>query len=140
MLGRERIIVISGDALTDIDLDEVIRFHESKSAVATIVTTRVPNPLEYGIVVFDEGGESGVHEKPSWGQVFSDTVNTGIYVLEPEVLDYIDPGRPVDFSQDVFPKLLHEGEIVQFVTTGYWCDVGNLQQYREAQMDAVTVR
>ncbi|HHX25392.1 MAG TPA: NTP transferase domain-containing protein [Firmicutes bacterium] len=140
MLGRERVIVISGDALTDIDLDEVIRFHEAKSAMATIVTTRVPNPLEYGIVVFDEEGRiRRFLEKPSWGQVFSDTVNTGIYVLEPEVLDYIDPGRPVDFSQDVFPKLLHEGErLFGFVTTDYWCDVGNLQQYREAQIDAVT--
>ena len=140
MLGRERVIVISGDALTDIDLDEVIRFHESKSAMATIVTTRVPNPLEYGIVVFDDEGRiRRFLEKPSWGQVFSDTVNTGIYVLEPEVLDYIDPGRSVDFSQDVFPKLLHGGErLFGFVTTDYWCDVGNLQQYREAQIDAVT--
>lgn len=140
MLGRERVIVISGDALTDINLDEVIRFHGSKSAMATIVTTRVPNPLEYGIVVFDgEGRIRRFLEKPSWGQVFSDTVNTGIYVLEPEVLDYIDPGRPQDFSQDVFPKLLHEGEkLFGFVTTDYWCDVGNLQQYREAQIDAVT--
>ena len=91
MLGRERVIVISGDALTDIDLDDVVRFHESKSAMATIVTTRVPNPLEYGIVVFDDEGRiRRFLEKPSWGQVFSDTVNTGIYVLEPEVFDYID--------------------------------------------------
>lgn len=140
VLERERAIVISGDALTDIDLDEVIRFHESKSAMVTIVTTRVPNPLEYGIVVLDgEGRIRRFLEKPSWGQVFSDTVNTGIYVLEPEVLDYIDPGKPQDFSQDVFPKLLHEGErLFGFVTTDYWCDVGNLQQYREAQIDAVT--
>ena len=73
--------------------------------MATIVTTRVPNPLEYGIVVFDDEGRiRRFLEKPSWGQVFSDTVNTGIYVLEPEVLDYIDPGRSVDFSQDVFPS------------------------------------
>ncbi len=126
VLERERAIVISGDALTDIDLDEVIRFHESKSAMVTIVTTRVPNPLEYGIVVLDgEGRIRRFLEKPSWGQVFSDTVNTGIYVLEPEVLDYIDPGKPQDFSQDVFPKLLHEGErLFGFVTTDYWCDVG----------------
>ena len=139
MLGRERVIVISGDALTDIDLDDVVRFHESKSAMATIVTTRVPNPLEYGIVVFDDEGRiRRFLEKPSWGQVFSDTVNTGIYVLEPEVFDYIDSGRSVDFSQDVFPKLLHGGErLFGFVTTDYWCDVGNLQQYREAQIDAV---
>lgn len=139
VFGRERVLVISGDALTDIDLREAVRFHEEKSAVATIVTTRVDNPLEYGIVVTDDEGRiRRFLEKPSWGEVFSDTVNTGIYILEPEVLDYIDPGRPVDFSQDVFPALLRDGKrLYSYVASGYWCDVGNIQQYRQAQVDAV---
>ena len=139
VFGRERVLVISGDALTDIDLEQAIRFHESKSAVATIVTTRVDNPLEYGIVVTDDEGRiRRFLEKPSWGEVFSDTVNTGIYILEPEVLDYIEPGKPSDFSQDVFPALLRDGKrLYAHVASGYWCDVGNLRQYRQAQVDAV---
>ncbi|MDI7247681.1 MAG: sugar phosphate nucleotidyltransferase [Bacillota bacterium] len=140
VFGRERVLVISGDALTDIDLDEAVRFHETRSAVATIVTTRVDNPLEYGIVVTDDEGRiRRFLEKPSWGEVFSDTVNTGIYILEPEVLDYIDPGKSTDFSQDVFPALLRDGKrLYAHVASGYWCDVGNIQQYRQAQVDAVT--
>ncbi len=140
VFGRERVLVISGDALTDIDLEEALRFHEAKSAVATIVTTRVDNPLEYGIVVTDDEGRiRRFLEKPSWGEVFSDTVNTGIYILEPEVLDYTDPGKQTDFSQDVFPALLRDGKrLCAHVASGYWCDVGNIQQYRHAQVDAVT--
>ncbi|MGE5587219.1 MAG: sugar phosphate nucleotidyltransferase [Clostridia bacterium] len=139
VFDRERVLVISGDALTDIDLREAVRFHEARSAVATIVTTRVDNPLEYGIVVTDDEGRiRRFLEKPSWGEVFSDTVNTGIYILEPEVLDYIDPGKPADFSQDVFPALLRDGKrLYAHVASGYWCDVGNVQQYRQAQVDAV---
>ncbi|NLG79832.1 MAG: NTP transferase domain-containing protein [Firmicutes bacterium] len=142
VFGRERVLVISGDALTDIDLQEAVRFHEARSAVATIVTTRVDNPLEYGIVVTDDEGRiRRFLEKPSWGEVFSDTVNTGIYILEPEVLDYIDPGKPTDFSQDVFPALLRDGKrLYAHVASGYWCDVGNIQQYRQAQVDAVMGR
>ncbi|MEW6227354.1 MAG: mannose-1-phosphate guanyltransferase [Bacillota bacterium] len=142
VFGRERVLVISGDALTDIDIEEAVRFHEARSAVATIVTTRVANPLEYGIVVTDDEGRiRRFVEKPSWGEVFSDIVNTGIYILEPEVLDYIDAGKPFDFSQDVFPALLHDRKrLYALVADGYWCDVGNLQQYRQAQVDAVTGR
>ncbi|MDI6638125.1 MAG: sugar phosphate nucleotidyltransferase, partial [Bacillota bacterium] len=142
VFGQERVLVISGDALTDIDLQEAVRFHEARSAVATIVTTRVDNPLEYGIVVTDDEGRiRRFLEKPSWGEVFSDTVNTGIYILEPEVLDYVDPGKPTDFSQDVFPALLRDGKrLCAHVASGYWCDVGNIQQYRQAQVDAVMGR
>ncbi len=142
ILGRERILVISADALTDIDIEEAMAFHEARSAAATIVTARVANPLEYGIVVADEDGRiRRFLEKPSWGEVFSDTVNTGIYIIEPEVLDYVDPGKPVDFSQDVFPALLRDGKkLYALVADGYWCDVGNLQQYRQAQVDAMTGR
>ena len=83
----EPFLVISGDALTDFDLTEIIAFHRQKKAMATLTLTRVPNPLEYGVVIVDETGTCAQFlEKPSWGEVFSDTVNTGIYVLEPEVL------------------------------------------------------
>ncbi len=88
LLGDERFLIVSGDALTDIDLSELLAFHESRGAAVTIALQRVPNPLEFGVVVTDEHGRiTRFLEKPSWGEIFSDTINTGIYVLEPEIFD-----------------------------------------------------
>jgi mannose-1-phosphate guanylyltransferase/phosphomannomutase len=82
-------IVISGDALTDIDIDKVYKFHKNKKSKATMVLKKEAIPLEYGIVITDKDGRIiRFLEKPSWGEVFSDTVNTGIYIIEPEVLKY----------------------------------------------------
>lgn len=135
----EPFVVISGDALTDIDLGKVIAFHHEKGALATIVLHREQNPLEYGIVVTDESGRiERFLEKPGWGQVFTDTVNTGIYVLEPEVFEYIPAGEVYDFSKQVFPALLEAGQpIYGYVADGYWTDVGNVDAYRKAQQDAL---
>src|SRR4051812_23718167 len=94
----ERFLVISGDVLTDIDLTSVVRFHEERGAMATIGLTPVENPLEFGIVITrDDGSIERFLEKPTWGQVFSDTINTGIFVLEPAIFDYIEPDVAVDF-------------------------------------------
>jgi len=136
---EETFLIISGDGLTDFDLTSAVRFHKQKKALATIVLTRVPEPLEYGVVITDEQGRIvRFLEKPSWGEVFSDTVNTGMYVLEPQVLKLIDPGKPVDFSRDLFPLLLKEGKpLFGYVAEGYWTDVGNLQQYQQANFDAL---
>ena len=88
-------LVISGDALTDIDLSDLVRFHKDSAALVTVALARVPDPLEFGIVIADADGRiQRFLEKPTWGQVFSDTVNTGIYVMEPEVLAQVPPGRP----------------------------------------------
>jgi mannose-1-phosphate guanylyltransferase/phosphomannomutase len=130
-------MVISGDCLTDINLTEAIEFHRQKKTLVTIVLTPQENPLEYGIVmVNDEGRIIRFLEKPGWGEVFSDTVNTGIYILEPEVLDYIPPGKKFDFSRDLFPLLMEKGQpLYGCVLPGYWCDIGNLEQYRFAHYD-----
>src|SRR3954451_5047703 len=104
---QERFLVISGDVLTDVDLKAILDFHDERKAMATIGLVHVENPLEFGIVITrDDGGIERFLEKPTWGQVFSDTINTGIFVLEPEIFDYIAPGEAVDFSNEVFPKLL----------------------------------
>lgn len=96
-------VVISGDALTDIDLKKAIDFHFSKKSMATLVLKKVEIPLEYGVVVTDEDGRiTRFLEKPSWGEVFSDTVNTGIYILSPEVLKYYNKNEIFDFSKDLF--------------------------------------
>ncbi len=132
-------LVISGDALCDIDLGRIIAFHRRKGAAVTIGLKAVENPLEFGIVVTQEGGRvERFLEKPTWGQVFSDTINTGIYVLEPEVLEYVPTDRPFDFSKELFPLLLEQGQpIYGLACDGYWQDIGNLEQYRQANFDAL---
>lgn len=136
---NEPFIVVSGDSLTDIDLSAAIKFHRSKGALATLVLTRVSNPLSYGVVITNNKGQiTQFLEKPSWSEVFSDTVNTGIYILEPEVLDYVPDGDKYDFSQDLFPKLLEmQAPLYGYVAEGYWSDVGNLDVYRQAQQDCL---
>lgn len=135
-------LVISGDALTDIDLEEVLEFHRSKGAAATLVLKHVQDPLEFGIVMTDaEGRIERFLEKPTWGQVFSDAINTGIYVLEPDVLDLIPPEQPHDFSSELFPAMLDKGlPLFGFVSDAYWADVGNTEAYLEAQRDVLAGR
>ena len=133
----ERFLVISGDVLTDIDLGAIVAMHEANEAVATIGLVHVENPLEFGIVITREDGRiERFLEKPTWGQVFSDTINTGIFVLEPSIFDYIAPDCAVDFSSEVFPALLAEGKpLYGAVTDGYWEDVGTIEAYVRAHKD-----
>ena len=135
----ERFLVISGDVLTDIDLSALVRYHEEKQALATIGLKAMENPLDFGIVITREDGSiERFLEKPTWGQVFSDTINTGIYVLEPEIFDYIPPDQPVDFSGEVFPKLLDDDKpLFGHVSEGYWEDVGTLEAYVTAHQDVL---
>jgi mannose-1-phosphate guanylyltransferase/phosphomannomutase len=132
-------LVISGDALTDVDLAKIVDFHREKGAAVTIGLKSVENPLEFGIVVTDDEGRiERFLEKPSWGQVFSDTINTGIYVLEPEVLRHVPTDRPYDFSKELFPLLLEMGRpLYGYVFEEYWQDIGNLDQFRQANFDAL---
>jgi mannose-1-phosphate guanylyltransferase/phosphomannomutase len=138
----ETFVVISGDALCDVDLTDLIRFHRERQAAVTIGLKSVENPLEFGIVVTDdEGRVERFLEKPSWSQVFSDTINTGIYVLEPEVLRHIPTDRPYDFSKELFPLLLEMGRpMYGYVFEDYWQDIGNLDQFRQANFDALDER
>lgn len=130
-------LVISGDAFTDIDLGSAIAFHEVHNASATLVLKRVPNPLQYGVVVTDH--DSHIHqflEKPGWGDVVSDTVNTGIYIIDPRVLDTIPRTGTTDWSKDIFPKLLAAGDpLFGYVADGYWTDIGDIGEYIRATAD-----
>ncbi len=130
----ERFLIISGDLLTNFDLQKVLDFHEENQALATITLTPVKDPLQFGVVITDKEQKIiQFLEKPGWGEVISDTINTGIYVLEPEVLALIPEGENYDFSQDLFPKLLQmEAELYGFPVKGYWRDIGNTDSYREA--------
>jgi mannose-1-phosphate guanylyltransferase/phosphomannomutase len=136
---NERILVISGDVLTDCDLSRAIRFHEERKSVATIILNHAKNPLQFGVVITaDDGRITRFLEKPSWGEVFSDTINTGIYILEPEVLEMIPYREDMDFGKDLFPQLLHQNAaLFGYVADGYWRDIGNLNEYQEAHVDAL---
>jgi len=130
-------LVISGDALTDIDLTDAVRFHKERGAMVTIVLKKVPDPLEFGLVITDADGRiQRFLEKPGWGEVFSDTINTGIYIIEPEALNLVPGDRPYDFSKELFPELLASGApLYGYVAEGYWCDVGTLEQYLSVHRD-----
>ena len=138
----ERFIVISGDVLTDLDLTGIVNFHEGHDALATIGLVSVPDPLEFGIVItHDDGSIERFLEKPTWGQVFSDTINSGIFVLEPRIFDFIAHDGPVDFSSEVFPALLEAKEpLFGAIASGYWEDVGTIEAYVRAHQDVLDGR
>ena len=132
-------LVISGDGLTDFDLTAILDFHRKRDAMVTIALKSVDNPLEFGVVIVDEHGRiERFLEKPGWGQVFSDTINTGIYILEPEVLDHIPAAAPFDFSHQLFPRLFEERKpLFGMLCEGYWQDVGSLPQFLQANRDVL---
>ncbi|BCD68134.1 sugar phosphate nucleotidyltransferase [Nitratiruptor sp. YY09-18] len=130
-------MIVSGDLVTDFDFQKILHYHEQKNSKLTITLTSVDNPLQFGVVIVNEEGKiEKFLEKPSWGEVFSDTINTGIYVIEPEILDFIPKGEPFDFAKDLFPLLMQEGiDLLGYTAHGYWRDVGNPESYREVHRD-----
>lgn len=135
----ETFIVLSGDGITDLNISEAIRFHREHNALATLVLKHEDNPLDYGVVSVDrENRVQRFYEKPDWSDVLSDTINTGIYILEPEVLDLIPENGVYDFGHDLFPALVEVGRPVYgYVMQGYWCDIGDVRAYLAATADAM---
>ena len=133
----ETFLVISADVICDFDLRKIIEFHRDKKALVTVALSHVDNPLPYGIVI--TGGDGRIKhflEKPSWGEVITDTINTGIYIINPAVLRNIPDGKEFDFSKDLFPKLLNDREpIYGYAAEGYWKDIGGLSEYESCHMD-----
>jgi mannose-1-phosphate guanylyltransferase/phosphomannomutase len=134
---NETFIIVSGDLVTNFELKKIKKFHEEKKSKLTITLTSVENPLQFGVVIANE--ENRIEkflEKPSWGEVFSDTINTGIYVIEPEVLDYIPYKKNFDFAKDLFPQLMSDDiPLWGCSLKGYWRDVGNPESYRDVYKD-----
>ncbi|GIU00297.1 mannose-1-phosphate guanyltransferase [Sulfurovum sp. TSL6] len=139
-IGDDNFIIISGDLVTDFDFQKIFDYHEEKKSKLTITLTSVDNPLEFGVVIADEEGKiEKFLEKPSWGEVFSDTINTGIYIIEPEILEYIPKNKNYDFGKDLFPKLMRNGiDLMAGYSEGYWRDVGNPESYRDVYDDILT--
>ena len=142
LIGDENFIIISGDLVTDFDFSKIFTFHKEKAAKLSITLTSVENPLEFGVVIANaEGKIEKFLEKPSWGEVFSDTINTGIYILEPEILKYIPKNENYDFGKDLFPRLMREGVTLYAGNAeGYWRDVGNPESYRDVYDDILNGR
>lgn len=131
--------VMSGDGLSDIDLTAMLAFHRRHRSVATMAVKAVDSRFDYGVTLLGGGGRiRGFKEKPLWSDVFSNKVNTGIYLFEPEVLRHIPAGRTYDFGHELWPKLLKlRKPIFAYEWKGYWTDVGNLSEYRGSQVDAL---
>lgn len=136
----ESILVISGDAITDIDLTNAVREHKRSGAAATIVLKKIKAPMEYGVVLKDNAGFiTRFIEKPSAAEVFSDLVNTGIYIFEPEALEMIPDNVEYDFAKDLLPRMLRTGmRIFGHEAEGYWSDIGDIVQYAAAQADMLS--
>jgi len=133
----EDMLVISGDALCDIDLTEVCAFHKQKGADATLVVRRAADPREYGLVNYaDDGRVTGFVEKPNWNQATTDMANTGIYVLSPTALEMIPSGQSCDFAGDLFPAMLSRSmKLYACATERYWCDIGDIDTYIKSAGD-----
>jgi len=134
---KDTFLVLSADGITNFDLDRAIQFHKQKKALATIVLKKVEERFRYGIVLRNKEGQiTQFVEKPSWKEAFSDEVNTGIYVFEPEIFSYIPSNRVYDFGHQVLPSLIQKKEkVCGYLMQNYWIDMGNLDDYKKAQRD-----
>ncbi|OGC04322.1 hypothetical protein A2276_06970 [candidate division WOR-1 bacterium RIFOXYA12_FULL_43_27] len=133
-------IVLSSDALTDINLSKMLAFHKEKGVLATMALCEVSDVTQFGVVVLDEksGRVTAFQEKPKQEEALSRLVNTGIYIFEPEILDMIPEGKPYDFGKELFPLLAAEGRALYgYKMLGYWSDVGTIKTYLEANRDAM---
>ncbi|MBE6903943.1 MAG: hypothetical protein E7480_04980 [Ruminococcaceae bacterium] len=135
----DTVLIISGDAACEFDLKSVISFHKRQKADATIVTTQVEEPYEFGVVLSDEvGSVTGFIEKPSVQNAYSNIVNAGIYIMEPQCFELIDK-TPFDFSKDLFPLIMKRNlKLCAYNAKGYWCDIGTTEKYLSCNIDAVT--
>jgi NDP-sugar pyrophosphorylase family protein len=133
-------VVFNGDVLTDIDLAAVVAHHRERRAVATLVLTPVENPSAYGLVeTSPDGSIQRFIEKPGPDEITCNTINAGIYVLEPSVLKYMPKGEPYSFERGLFPTLLENKEPVQsFLWDKYWIDIGTPQKYLEVHQDILS--
>ncbi|MDY6794636.1 MAG: NDP-sugar synthase [Actinomycetota bacterium] len=138
-LGDGTFLVISGDALTDLDLTALVDFHRGHGAIATLVTTPVSDPSKYGVVITDEEGRiTGFQEKPKREEARSYVANSGIYVFEPGVLEMMPEGSFYDFGSQLFPRFLEEGlDFYGYIHLDYWNDVGSLEEYKAGNFDAL---
>jgi len=136
-LKGDTTLVLSGDGLTDINLTDFLAFHKKSKALGSMGLKAIDSRFEYGIALTDEKNRiTGFVEKPKWGDIFSSTVNTGIYAFEPALFNAIPKNKSYDFGKQVWPDLLkRKQKLMGYPLERYWCDIGDLQEYRRAQRD-----
>lgn len=139
---EEPFVVISGDAMCSFRLDKIMEYHKARKAAVTIAVSSVSDPREYGLVRYDERGfVTGFSEKPGWEQAVCSTANTGIYIINPEILELIPDNEKYDFAADLFPKMLNLSlPIAAYRADGYWCDIGDIGEYLRCQRDVLELR
>ena len=129
----DTMVIIQGDNITEIDIGKVMRFHKTHEGLVTIALLPVPNPSLYGIAEIESNGRiMNFKEKPAPDACFSNLANTGLYIIEPEAMDYVPEGSAFDFARDLYPILVAKREVYGCVVDGFWTDVGNLKGYMEA--------
>ena len=137
--GADPVLVISGDALTDLDMSDLLERHKSAGGIATLTVKKVGDTSQYGVVIHDdEGRVQGFQEKPEPGEALSDLANCGIYCFSPEIFDYFPDASEADWADDVFPALLdHDVPFHVHQIGDYWNDVGSLEELRQGTWDAL---
>ncbi len=140
--GDEEVVVISGDALTDLDVGALVERHRSAGGIATLTVKSIPDTRAYGVVIHDEDGRvQGFQEKPDPSEALSDLANCGIYCFSPEIFDFFPEDDPVDWAEDVFPALLeHDVPFYIHQVEAYWNDIGSLAELRQGTWDALEGR
>jgi len=139
IMNGDRFMVMNGDILTDFNYKRLIEYHEEKGGVATIALTQVSDPTRYGSVKLDwEGRITRFVEKPEYGKAPSNLINAGIYIMEPEIFDYIPDEGKVRIETEVFPKLAEEHKLYGFESHGFWMDIGEPQDYLGANTMMLT--
>jgi NDP-sugar pyrophosphorylase family protein len=137
----ERFIAVNGDVLTDLDVGELVAFHDERGAEATIHLTRVDDPSRFGVVPTDDDGRvTAFVEKPRPGEAPTNYINAGTYVLEASVLDRIPAGQRVSIERETFPALVEAGTLYALPDDSYWIDTGTPAQYIQAQLDLIAGR
>jgi mannose-1-phosphate guanylyltransferase len=139
-LLEDRLLVLNGDVLTDIDLTAQLALHERAGAAATLALVAVEDTASYGVVPTFEDGRVEAFLEKSTGPVPTDRINAGAYVVERSVIDAIPAGRPVSFEREVFPRLADEGTLYGHAAEGYWIDIGTPERYLEATHDLLSGR
>ena len=130
-------MIISGDAVTDVDIWDMVNYHKKVGAIATIALKEVSDPRQFGVVITgDDGKIKAFQEKPKPEEALSHLANTGVYVFEPEIFKLIPAETVFDFGKELFPQLVEAGAAFYgYQMKGYWCDIGSLTQYRLAHYD-----
>ena len=133
-------LVFNGDILTDINLGKMIKFHEDKKAKVTIALTRVEDPTLYGLIMTDKDQRVlEFREKPSWEHVTTNTINAGIYIVDPSIFKLVPKGKEFSFERQLYPMLLEKGEkIYGYITDAYWMDIGDPVKYLKAHHDILS--